>query len=77
MCVCLSISFFVAINSTHYPALSKHVHLFQCISMCDYDVTDLVKEDIILVVTSTYGNGDPPDNGKVNKHLIPIIVKVY
>ena len=45
--------------------------------MCDYDVTDLVKEDIILVVSSTYGNGDPPDNGKVNTHLIPIIVKVH
>lgn len=34
-------------------------------SMDDYDVVDLEHETLVLVVTSTFGNGDPPENGEV------------
>ena len=31
----------------------------------EYDVVDLEHETLVLVVTSTFGNGDPPENGEV------------
>lgn len=34
--------------------------------MDDYDVVDLEHETLVLVVTSTFGNGDPPENGEVS-----------
>lgn len=33
--------------------------------MDDYDVVHLEHETLVLVVTSTFGNGDPPENGEV------------
>ena len=33
--------------------------------MEDYDMVDLEHETLVLVVTSTFGNGDPPENGEV------------
>lgn len=33
--------------------------------MDEYDVVSLEHETLILVVTSTFGNGDPPENGEV------------
>lgn len=33
--------------------------------MDDYNISDLEKETLLLVVTSTFGNGDSPNNGKV------------
>uniref|UniRef100_A0A8B9CEE0 Nitric oxide synthase n=1 Tax=Anser brachyrhynchus TaxID=132585 RepID=A0A8B9CEE0_9AVES len=45
--------------------------LFSCafntkiLCMDEYNITDLEKETLLLVVTSTFGNGDSPNNGKV------------
>lgn len=33
--------------------------------MDEYNICDLEKETLLLVVTSTFGNGDSPNNGKV------------
>uniref|UniRef100_A0A8B9JGV2 Nitric oxide synthase n=1 Tax=Astyanax mexicanus TaxID=7994 RepID=A0A8B9JGV2_ASTMX len=36
----------------------------QVMSMEEYDVVDLEHETLVLAVTSTFGNGDPPENGE-------------
>ncbi len=36
------------------------------IAMEDYDIQNLEYESLVLVVTSTFGNGDPPENGEVS-----------
>uniref|UniRef100_A0A8D0G724 Nitric oxide synthase n=1 Tax=Sphenodon punctatus TaxID=8508 RepID=A0A8D0G724_SPHPU len=40
---------------------------FNCRVLCmdEYKLSDLEKETLLLVVTSTFGNGDAPSNGKV------------
>lgn len=37
--------------------------------MRDYDLAELLNENLVLIVTSTFGNGDPPENGEVIKFL--------
>lgn len=37
--------------------------------MADYDLANLAHETMLLVVTSTFGNGDPPENGQVSQKL--------
>ncbi|KAH3891940.1 hypothetical protein DPMN_016050 [Dreissena polymorpha] len=37
--------------------------------MQEYDVTELEHEALVLIVTSTFGNGDPPENGEVG-HVV-------
>ena len=34
--------------------------------MADYDVISLEHEALVMIVTSTFGNGDPPENGEVD-----------
>lgn len=34
--------------------------------MTDYNCDDLERETLILIVTSTFGNGQPPENGEVS-----------
>lgn len=47
-----------------------NVHLM---SMSDYDMTCLEHEALLLIVTSTFGNGDPPENGELfGKHLAAV-----
>ncbi|KAJ7322189.1 hypothetical protein JRQ81_018476 [Phrynocephalus forsythii] len=36
----------------------------QVVCMDEYDVVSLEHETLVLVVTSTFGNGDPPENGE-------------
>lgn len=33
--------------------------------MDEYDISELEHEALVLIVTSTFGNGDPPENGEV------------
>jgi sulfite reductase alpha subunit-like flavoprotein len=33
--------------------------------MDEYEFENLHKESLLILVTSTFGNGEPPDNGKV------------
>uniref|UniRef100_A0A3P8X4Z7 Nitric oxide synthase n=1 Tax=Cynoglossus semilaevis TaxID=244447 RepID=A0A3P8X4Z7_CYNSE len=42
----------------------KHAFDPKVMSMDDYDVVHLEHETLVLVVTSTFGNGDPPENGE-------------
>ena len=38
--------------------------------MQDYRVTDIENEQCVLFVASTFGNGEPPDNGQVNRSIV-------
>eukprot|EP00062_Callorhinchus_milii_P016791 gi/632968452/ref/XP_007900533.1/ PREDICTED: nitric oxide synthase, brain [Callorhinchus milii] len=42
----------------------KHAFDAKVIGMDDYDIVHLEHEALVLVVTSTFGNGDPPENGE-------------
>ena len=37
--------------------------------MADYDFTELEHEAMVLLLGSTFGNGDPPDNGAVSTNV--------
>uniref|UniRef100_A0AAR5QJ33 Nitric oxide synthase n=2 Tax=Dendroctonus ponderosae TaxID=77166 RepID=A0AAR5QJ33_DENPD len=41
-----------------------HAFNAQVYCMADYDISSIEHEALILVVTSTFGNGDPPENGE-------------
>ncbi|XP_076435250.1 nitric oxide synthase-like [Babylonia areolata] len=43
----------------------KHAFDAKVVCMDSYDVISLEHESLVLVVTSTFGNGDPPENGEV------------
>ncbi|XP_055461929.1 nitric oxide synthase, brain [Psammomys obesus] len=42
----------------------KHAFDAKAMSMEEYDIVHLEHEALVLVVTSTFGNGDPPENGE-------------
>lgn len=43
-----------------------HAFNAQVYCMSDYDISNIEHEALLLVVTSTFGNGDSPENGEVN-----------
>uniref|UniRef100_A0A8D3CHT7 Nitric oxide synthase n=1 Tax=Scophthalmus maximus TaxID=52904 RepID=A0A8D3CHT7_SCOMX len=48
----------------------KHAFDAKVMSMDEYDVVDLEHETLVLAVTSTFGNGDPPEDGEVRPHVM-------
>lgn len=47
--------------------------LLQLLCMEDYNFQDLKNERFMMVITSTFGNGDPPGNGEVC-HIMEVYV---
>ncbi len=45
-------------------ALEKAGHKARVVDMLDFDAKKLPDLDLVLIVTSTYGNGDPPSNAE-------------
>ena len=37
--------------------------------MSDYDVENLERESLVIILTSTFGNGEGPENGEVSPFL--------
>ncbi|XP_053569238.1 nitric oxide synthase, endothelial isoform X2 [Bombina bombina] len=46
----------------------KHAFDPRVVCMDQYDTVNLEHETLVLVVTSTFGNGDPPENGETFAH---------
>lgn len=44
--------------------------------MSDYDISNIEHEALLLVITSTFGNGDPPENGEVSFLLFCLLNKL-
>jgi sulfite reductase alpha subunit-like flavoprotein len=44
--------------------------MLQVYCMSDYDMSSIEHEALLLVVTSTFGNGDPPENGEVRNLVV-------
>ena len=46
--------------------LLSHAFNAQVYCMSDYDISSIEHEALLFVVASTFGNGDPPENGEVS-----------
>lgn len=44
--------------------------------MADYDVMNLEHEALVMIVTSTFGNGEGPENGEVSRKSIYSSVEI-
>ena len=43
---------------------TKRTLIFQIYCMDEYDMSNLLNEDLLLCISSTFGAGDPPVNGE-------------
>lgn len=53
-----------------------HAFNAQVYCMADYDISSIEHEALLLVVTSTFGNGDPPENGEVSWYFTLKLTKL-
>lgn len=44
--------------------------------MSDYNKSLIANESLVIFVTSTFGNGDPPENGEVNIYIYMKIIHI-
>ncbi|XP_015277399.1 PREDICTED: nitric oxide synthase, inducible [Gekko japonicus] len=73
----IKVTILYATETGRSETLAHHLgDLFSCafspkvICMDSYNLSDLEKETLLLVVTSTFGNGDSPSNGKKVKNAL-------
>ena len=45
--------------------------------MADYDVINLEHEALVMIVTSTFGNGESPENGEVCALFSPVLGSLF
>ena len=68
---------FISANKVSLCAV-MNIHLisvFQVVCMADYDTGHIEHETLLLIVTSTFGNGDPPENGEVGNFAVRSFAK--
>ncbi|CAH1134822.1 unnamed protein product [Ceutorhynchus assimilis] len=53
-----------------------HAFNAQVYCMDDYDISSIEHEALLLVVTSTFGNGDPPENGQEFANNLHTLLKI-
>jgi len=45
--------------------------------MADYDVKNFKHESLVMIVTSTFGNGEGPENSEVCDLLLNINIRIF
>lgn len=55
-------------SSSCSELINHMIDCHQVICMQDYTYPDMENEQLVLIVTSTFGNGDPPENGEVTQY---------